>query len=371
MRRLFRRGGGVSDGGGGEGGDFGAEQARAALEIQIHPADIRRRVRYLFLTRRDLVLITLALGLTLLFLGSGIALAPTVLRSYLQRREYQALKAEQAQQGRRLQALVERLEELYPRGKDLRLETQKLYLAYGLPDDESSGQGGFPTIVPPVPESEFRDNIERGQTLIAETEQELHVVSVFTLEIDAFQKDFSAQVRTTPSTLPLAVDSFVLTSPFGERTNPFTQARESHAGLDLAAQQGTPIYATADGRVVFAGRYPRLQSVGWWRYGNLVVIRNNDNFVTLFGHCHEVLVKQNQAVKRGDLIAVVGSTGWSSNPHLHYEVRRRNEEGNFVPVDPRIYILDYRWDDQERLLIRARRSPMPEGYEPLPQLFAR
>lgn len=359
----------------------GTSTGPTAFEVQLHPADIRKRVRYLFLDWRQVALLAGMLFLFAAFLASALFALPSVVREFLQRGDYHALHNEHAQQGRRLQALVERLEEIRPRGKELRLESEKLLLAYGLPSDESAGQGGFPPAPVLVPESEYQDNVRRGQTLITETQHDLRVVSVFVDEITGFQRDFSEQVRTTPSILPMKEDSFVLTSPFGERSNPFTQNREHHAGLDLAASQGTPIYATADGVVVFAGRYPKRQSIAWWHYGNLVVVRHNESFVTLYGHCHEVKVRQNQQVKRGDLLATVGSTGWSTSPHLHYEVRRRNQDGEaivmgndsrrFVPVDPRIYILDYRWDDQERLLIRARRSPMPQGYEPLPGLFVR
>lgn len=352
------------------------ELRQAQWELQIHPADIRRQVRYLFLSRRDLLLLVLAASLFLGFLSMGIYLAPTVVRNYLAVREHAALEAQQTQQGRRLLALVQRLDELYPRGRELRLGTQKLYLAYGLPELDSVGQGGFPVEIPAAPEPgygdrKYRERIERGQRLIADITQELQVVEAFAREIEAFQEAYGEQVRSTPSIKPLPAGTFVLTSPFAERISPFTEQREVHAGVDLAALQGTPIHATADGVVAFAGRFPQRLSVGWWRYGNLVVVRNNESFVTLFGHCDEIKVRQGQRVQRGEVLATVGNTGWSTSPHLHYEVRRREEGGDFQPVDPRVYILDHRWDDQERLLVRVRSAPPLTDYQPLPPLFTR
>jgi murein DD-endopeptidase MepM/ murein hydrolase activator NlpD len=353
------------------GGGTEGERKRSHLELQIHPADIRREVRYLFFSRRAVLLWGTGLTLFVAYIGFALYLSPRVVGNFLSARERSALEAERTQQGRRLHALVQRLDELYPRGRDLRTEIEKLYLAYGLPGDESMGQGGYPVTVPPVPPSKYSDSVERGQHLIADITQELQVVEAFTREIEEFQRAYGEQVRSTPSVKPLPEGSFVLTSPFGDRVSPFTERREVHAGIDLAALPGTSVFATADGVVAYAGRFPQRLSVGWWRYGNLVVIRNNDSFVTLFGHCDEIKVRQGQKVKRGDLIATVGNTGWSTSSHLHYEVRRRDGDGDFRPVDPRIYILDHRWDDQERLLIRARSAPSLTDYEPLPRLFAR
>ena len=178
-------------------------------------------------------------------------------------------------------------------------------------------------------------------------------------------------MRTTPSLCPLAGADFVLTSPFGRRRSPFTQELDFHPGLDLAAPRGTAITAPADGVVVFAGRYPLAASVGWWRYGNLVVLKHGERFLTLYGHCEEVRVRTGERVRQGDLLATVGSTGWSTNPHLHYEVRRREDVGDFLALDPRIYILDRRWRDEERLLVQARSAAPAAEVQPLPTLFTR
>jgi murein DD-endopeptidase MepM/ murein hydrolase activator NlpD len=183
--------------------------------------------------------------------------------------------------------------------------------------------------------------------------------------VQAFEREHPELVRTTPSTCPLRGE-FVLTSPFGNRRSPFTAERELHAGADLAAPLETPVYATADGVVAFAGQYPLGRSAVWWRYGNLVLVENGEGFVTVFGHASRVEVRRGQRVRRGDRLATVGSSGWSTNPHLHYEVRRRGADGVFRPVEPMVFILDRRWPSEERLLVQARNAPPPRDFEPLP-----
>ena len=177
-------------------------------------------------------------------------------------------------------------------------------------------------------------------------------------------------VRHTPSILPVPADTFVLTSPFGVRISPFTRASDFHKGLDLSAPTGTPIYATGDGVVSFAGRYPLRDNVSWWRFGNVVVVNHSDRFITIYGHCDTVKVTPGQQVKQGDVVATVGSTGWSTNSHLHYEVRSDLEQpGTYIPIDPRIYILNYQWNNEATLLMKARTSKDYRDFDPLPPAF--
>lgn len=110
---------------------------------------------------------------------------------------------------------------------------------------------------------------------------------------------------------PLTVDG-TITSYFGTRSDPITGEISTHGGTDIAAPQGTPILAAADGTVIAAT---------WHNgYGYYVKIKHNNTYSTLYGHCSELHVSAGQKVKQGQLIAKVGSTGYSTGPHLHYEV---------------------------------------------------
>ncbi len=118
-----------------------------------------------------------------------------------------------------------------------------------------------------------------------------------------------------------------ITSRFGYRKSPFTSRREMHKGLDISAPTGTPIYATAEGKVV------KIQRDNG--YGKNIMVDHGGGIVTRYAHLSGYAVKQGEQVQRGQLIAYVGNTGRSTGPHLHYEVRL-----NGVPVNPLRYILD-------------------------------
>lgn len=118
-----------------------------------------------------------------------------------------------------------------------------------------------------------------------------------------------------------------LTSKFGYRLNPFTNKMQMHAGLDIAAAPGSPVYAPADGVIIFAS-YDET-------YGKLVSIDHGYGVTTRFAHNSQIYVSLGQKVSKYDVIASVGNTGRSTGPHLHYEVRI-----NGTPVDPINFILD-------------------------------
>ncbi len=126
---------------------------------------------------------------------------------------------------------------------------------------------------------------------------------------------------SVPSQKP--VTQFRFTSPFGVRVDPFNHTASMHPGIDMAAPTGTPVYATADGVV------GRAEWAGG--YGNLVQLEHGKGLETRYGHLSQILVHDGQHVRRGDLIALVGSTGRSTGSHLHYEVRIDNRPVNPMP----------------------------------------
>ncbi len=112
-----------------------------------------------------------------------------------------------------------------------------------------------------------------------------------------------------------------ITSKFGYRIHPIYKVRKMHTGVDIAASRGTPIHAAAGGVVVHSGR--------WGGYGNCIIIDHGGGLATLYAHCSSLAVAVGEKVKQGQVIGRVGSTGLSTGPHLHFEVRK-----NGTPVDP-------------------------------------
>ena len=128
-----------------------------------------------------------------------------------------------------------------------------------------------------------------------------------------------------PSRSPL--ESATLTSDFGMRTHPVLGGRRSHKGIDLAQPTGTPVYATADGIVSKAERFSS--------YGNYIQIEHGGEMQTRYAHLSGYAIAAGEQVHKGQLIGFVGSTGRSTGPHLHYEVRIAGEA-----VDPTPYMVD-------------------------------
>ncbi len=127
-----------------------------------------------------------------------------------------------------------------------------------------------------------------------------------------------------PFVMPVR-SSYRFTSPFGFRSDPKNGSRKLHEGMDMAGPRGTPIYATADGVVTFAG----------WQsgYGNVVKLRHSYGFETLYAHQNKIHVTKGQKVSQGDRIGDMGNTGRSTGTHLHYEILY-----NGTPVNPMTYV---------------------------------
>lgn len=287
------------------------------LEIQIHPADVSRSARYFFFYRRQL---WWGAGLGAVLLGvvlAGLWQLPRGAQSLAlwvrlqeSRRVNENLKEERDQLIQKQQLLERRLAVA---GQELR--RLGLILGFSPAASDDFWAGG--------------DLLAGANALLAGAE-----------ELVAFTRSRGELVASLPAICPLPRGSFEVSSAFGVRVSPFTGTYERHKGVDLAAPAGTPVKATGKGRVLFAGR-AGPENPPWARLGNVVVLDHGELFVTVYAHLKEVLVHTGQQVHRGDVVGVVGSTGWSTAPHLHYEVRRKEGEHVLNPADPFFFMLDY------------------------------
>lgn len=160
-------------------------------------------------------------------------------------------------------------------------------------------------------------------------------------EIQGFIKNKEVLLARTPAIQPVSNKNLNrIASGFGYRIDPVYKTVKMHAGLDFAASQGTPIYATADGTVTTAGNSGN-------GYGNHVVINHSFGYETLYGHMFRVKVRAGKKVKRGEVIGYVGSTGKSTGPHCHYEVHKNDR-----PLDPVYFFYNDLTPEQFDLLLK-------------------
>lgn len=146
----------------------------------------------------------------------------------------------------------------------------------------------------------------------------------FSVYSEALERIHRGQmIRSLPLSVPV---QGTVTSGFGLRNHPILRGRRMHKGLDIAAKRGTPIYTTGGGTVTFSGRKRG--------YGHVVIVDHGFGYSTLYAHCSKRLVDEGAKVSRGDIIALVGSTGRSTGPHLHYEVMI-----NEVNLNPEIFLV--------------------------------
>jgi len=179
---------------------------------------------------------------------------------------------------------------------------------------ETPGIGGAaPTLMPPQNLS-LGDFSAKLLELSRELENRNDMLGV--LESQLFEQ--AVKKKLMPTMLPVRAPYNA--SGFGRRIDPFTGQWAMHEGIDFLADPGSPVVAAAGGVVVFAGFHPQ--------YGYVVDIDHGNDLVTRYGHCSKLLVKEGDVVARGRKIAEVGSTGRSTGPHLHFEVRFRGVAQN-------------------------------------------
>lgn len=166
---------------------------------------------------------------------------------------------------------------------------------------------------------QIADNVYEMEILTRELEQSLQSII---REAQAINENNSskAPIRSERNFV-WPVRGFI-TSNYGYRVHPIRGSVIFHSGIDIAAMYGAPICATASGLVIYSGWYGG--------YGNAVIVDHGNGYSSLYAHCSTVFVGKGQSVTQGNIIASIGSTGMSTGPHLHFEIRQ-----NGVPVDPR------------------------------------
>lgn len=156
-------------------------------------------------------------------------------------------------------------------------------------------------------------------------EKEIYVQAKSYDEVAQMAKEQEIRMENIPAIQPVMnKDLKRVASGYGMRIDPVYHVRKFHQGMDFTAPMGTEVFATGNAKVDFAG----------WKqgYGNTVILDHGYGYKTLYAHLYKILVRKGQKVRRSDIIALVGNTGKSTGPHLHYEVRLNNK-----PVDPRNY----------------------------------
>jgi|OpeIllAssembly_1097287.scaffolds.fasta_scaffold205378_1 murein DD-endopeptidase MepM/ murein hydrolase activator NlpD len=258
---------------------------------------------------------------TFVFLSVAVGATFSTLwfQSIRRNREVSALLAENQDLRTRARDLNGKLESLEKQLAEFEEKTRRLSIVAGLSairDPGTGGVGGLSAV--PL---DAAASVESGMN---EATRRSGLIST---RLESVERKLSLEADRLALTPTLAPAIGVLTAGFGMRNDPFTGQREFHTGVDISTPTGNRVFAPASGTVV---------RVGWDKgYGRIVQISHGFGVTTLFGHLQAARVTEGQRVRRGDLLALVGSTGRSTGPHLHYEVHLEGK-----PVNPLEYVLN-------------------------------
>jgi murein DD-endopeptidase MepM/ murein hydrolase activator NlpD len=241
------------------------------------------------------------------------------------------LEEENAQQKTQLASLTEKIDRINGRLIELNEFDQKLKIMVNLETDEENSQflgigGADPSLL--NPDYTIEKAHERLVSLMHQSLDNLDTaISVQIDEKEELYKFLENQKNLLACTPSIWPTRGWLSSGFGKRISPFTNEEEFHKAIDISTRMNTPVVAPADGLVSATGKD--------YAIGNKVTISHGYGLKTRYGHLAKILVKKGEYVKRGQKIGLVGNTGRTTGPHLHYEVYL-----NKIPVNPRHYILN-------------------------------
>ncbi|MCC7431301.1 peptidoglycan DD-metalloendopeptidase family protein [bacterium] len=257
--------------------------------------------------------ITLKFLVTCLFFGVVGTITFNYVRDYFRQDEILKLRQENEKLVEQFNSVNSKLAELQGEFKNIKTRENELRDAVKLPAVSE---------IEPLEQEKIYDLQEvNSEDYPTYSQTIMERLSNFGEEVQNTQKDYERIedkfkenidiVANTPSINP--VPQAKISDYFGRRIDPFTGQIKQHNGLDFHAPKGTPIYASADGKVTFSGFNGN--------YGKFIRIKHKYGYETAYGHLSISKVKQGQKIKKNDLIGFVGSTGRTTGPHLHYEIK--------------------------------------------------
>jgi len=254
----------------------------------------------------------------------------------LDKQKMRHLELESRDKQQKISALTSTIEDLNQRLKNMETYKERIMVATGLtspmalkevgsggPEFNNPAASGFPIATQTLPDGM---NVQ-PQNLLSKTKaikENAKQIEDSLKSVESMINQQKLQLAATPVIWPTRG---YLSGFFSNRIHPFTGRLEFHYGLDIATQLGNKVVATADGVVLVAERRENI--------GNVIIIDHGFGYVTHYGHLSGFAVREGQRIKRYDVIGYVGTTGRSSGPHLHYEVRYFNK-----PMNPADFILD-------------------------------
>ena len=270
----------------------------------------------------------------LLFLSTALVFAWGI-RDYLNIKakvpRLAQLETENDQQKLQLLALTQKIDQISGKLVELKKFDQKLKVMVNLETSEDNSQflgigGSDPSLLNPdyTFEKAHQKLVRLMHQSLDNLDAEISIQTTEKEELYKFLENQKTMLASTPSVWPTRG---WISSRFGYRVSPFTNQKEFHKGIDISTRMNTPIIAPADGLVSSTGKDHAM--------GKMLVINHSYGVKTRYGHMSKILVKKGQYVKRGQKIALVGKSGRTTGPHLHYEVYL-----NGLPVNPLRYILN-------------------------------
>jgi murein DD-endopeptidase MepM/ murein hydrolase activator NlpD len=237
-----------------------------------------------------------------------------------------------------LRSIQQQMQELEKRDNNV---YRAIFEANPIPDSARAKEQAIQKEIATVERMKDNELVASIQTTLDNLVSRINTQQKSYNEIDKLVANKEQLLSHTPAIQPVSnKDLNRVASGFGYRIDPVYKTMKMHAGLDFAAPQGTPIYATADGTVSTSGNTGN-------GYGNHVIINHGYGYETLYGHMVRVKARNGQAVKRGEVIGWVGSTGKSTGPHCHYEVHKYGNK-----IDPIYFFYNDLTPEQFDLLLK-------------------